>query len=400
MCAVVACEAYAQYSGTAHVSRGTAVVVESNIYTCDKGRRADVGRATTLEGQEYLVPASTAWFDARMPWASDLHNICTGKNYTSYRQALAALDGTDIVTVDAHGELITIYTFVDNYAEVYINGVPVGKDRVPFTQFNSSIIRVRVARPFTIAIRAVDWEEQLGIGVELNGGDAFHAGDGGFVAVLTDSTDAIIGATDASWKAQTFYTAPIVDLSCPTEQGAVRGSSSCATSNIGSYPTIYALHWPVPDGWMEESFDDSSWPSATPYSPTDIGVMNKPAYTNFTDVFERATSISFVWSTNLILDNEVLLRTRIDAPTNVNDDQDMGHLDIFYDDVAECVVLRSRGGDRPQGSYRVTVLDSRGCVVVQNDVHAGAVSLSHCSPGLYAIRVGDDTRIRCLTFVR
>ena len=400
ICAASIGEACAQYTGTAHVSRGTAVPVESNIYICDKGRRADVGRATTLEGQEYLVPASTAWFDARMPWASDLHNVCTGKNYTSYHQALAALDGTDIVTVDSDGEVITIYMFVDNYADVYINGVPVGKDRVPFTQFNSSIIRVRVARPFTIAIRAVDWEEQLGIGVELNGGDAFHAGDGGLVAVLTDSTDAVIGATDASWKAQTFYTAPIVDLSCPTEQGSVRSSSSCATSNIGSYPTIYALHWPVPDAWMEESFDDSDWPSATTYTPSDIGVMNKPAYTNFTAVFERAPSISFVWSTNLILDNEVLLRKRIDAVTSVDDVQDMGQLVVTYDDVQECVVLRSQGVDVPQRRYRVSVLDSRGSVVLQSEMHAAAVSLSHCSPGLYAIRVEYGDHIRCMSIIR
>ncbi len=51
----------------------------------------------------------------------------------------------------------TGYLFADNYFELYVNGVVVGKDRVPFTEINSSIVPFRVLRPFTFAGKLVDW---------------------------------------------------------------------------------------------------------------------------------------------------------------------------------------------------------------------------------------------------
>lgn len=381
---LVVLPALSQYMGTARVSKGLASTVESSIYTCDKGRRADIGRSTTLDGTTFTVPAATAWFDASMPWASDLHNVCTGKTFTTYQQALMALSGSDIVTIDPSGELLTFFMFVDNYAEVYVNGVPVGKDRVPFTQFNSSVVRVRVERPFTIAVRAVDWEESLGIGVELNAGDASHPGDGGFVMVVVDSADRIIATSDATWRAQTFYTAPIVDLSCPEEQGALRSSSRCATSGIGSFANIYALHWEVPQDWNLESFDDTGWPLASVYTTADVGVLNKPAYTNFRDVFERAPrAASFIWSTNLILDNEVLIRARIDAPTSVGETHDAQHVWIDYDKNMD--VVRMVTSDNPDrcDECMLTVFSLAGTCI---GTERGSLSLADHPPGAYIVR--------------
>jgi hypothetical protein len=51
------------------------------------------------------------------------------------------------------------------------------------------------------------------------------------------------------------------------------------------------------------NFDYSSWPAATTYTSAQVGP--KTAYTNFTNQFNNA---SFIWSTNLVLDNLVLLR--------------------------------------------------------------------------------------------
>lgn len=392
--------AAAQYTGTAHVSRGTAVTVEQSIYTCDKGRVAGIGRTTTVDGQSYLVPASTAWFHTQMPWASDLHNACNGKTYTTYQQAVAALDGSDIVQVDANGEVYTMFMFADNYAEVYINGVPVGKDRVPFTQFNSSIIRVRVSRPFTIAIRAVDWEEKLGVGVELNGGDAFHPGDGGLIVVLTDNKNQIVDVTNDTWKAQTFYTAPIVDLQCPSEQGSQRRSSSCVTSGIGSYPEIYALHWPVPDSWKEEFFDDTDWPWAVTYTPDEIGVNNKPAYTNFVDLFQRSSSAAFIWSSNLILDNEVIIRKRIGGTTDVDAPPDAQNPTIIYDPASDClrISLWTSVVDDPTAS--LTMYDSRGLELARSYDLNQCVPLTQLGRGVYHARVTVSGRTWYTTITR
>ena len=59
----------------------------------------------------------------------------------------------------------------------------------------------------------------------------------------------------------------------------------------------------LPDNVDTTDFDFSSWPNATIYTAAQVGV--KPAYSNFTTQFGSA---QFVWSTNLVLDNLVLLR--------------------------------------------------------------------------------------------
>ncbi|MEP0071379.1 MAG: hypothetical protein ABJE79_01650 [Marinomonas sp.] len=70
------------------------------------------------------------------------------------------------------------------------------------------------------------------------------------------------------------------------------------------------MHWPVPADWLNEDFDDSAWPQATLYSEDDIGVDNKRSYMNFIDQFS-GTGAQFIWSSNVVLDNEVLLRYQV-----------------------------------------------------------------------------------------
>ncbi|MGB5052834.1 MAG: hypothetical protein WBO24_00405, partial [Nitrospirales bacterium] len=234
---------------------------------------------------------------------------CDGSLYESAKEALAQLDDSTIVPVDKGGQVFTTFIFADNYFEMYINGVPVGKDRVPFTEFNSSIVRFRAKKPFTIAMKLVDWEEHLGVGCEKNRGKDFHAGDGCMVAVIKDESDAIVMKTDGTWKAQTFYTAPIKDLGCVEEIGNVRASKKCDDSDGQDGSAFYALHWKIPDNWMKPDFDDSQWPNATTFTNRTIGVDNKSAYTNFADIFDDKTSdAEFIWSDNVVLDNEVLVR--------------------------------------------------------------------------------------------
>jgi len=297
------------YKGTASVSQGPASVLTQNIYDCDRGRKAPIGTSTATDGSTWTVPAEVNFTDESFPMASDLFNPCTKIEYTTADEALAALDGSDIVEVDADGELITAFVFADNYFEMYINGIPVGKDNVPFTQFNSNIVRFKVQKPFTIAMKLVDWEENSGLGSEANRGQAFHPGDGGMVAVFKDAEGEIIATTNSEWKAQTFYTAPLRDLSCATEEGTLRLSTSCSTEDSNDGTSYYALHWKTPLNWQSTEFDDTQWPSATEYTNKTIGVDNKPAYTNFIDIFDNSKAdAKFIWSTNVILDNEVLVR--------------------------------------------------------------------------------------------
>jgi len=298
-----------QYKGTAIVSQGPAEVLTKNIFECDRGRKAPIGKSTALDGSVWTVPAEVNFMNTNFPFATDLYNPCTKVEFKSADEALKALDGSDIVEIDADGEIITAFVFADNYFEMYINGIPVGKDNVPFTEFNSNIVRFKVNKPFTIAMKLVDWEENSGLGSESNRGKAFHPGDGGMVAVFKDAKNEIIATTNSNWKAQTFYTAPLKDLSCATEKGALRLSENCNTEDSNDGTTYYALHWKTPSNWQTAAFDDSEWPNATEFSNATIGVDNKPSYTNFTDIFDNtANDAKFIWSTNVVLDNEVIVR--------------------------------------------------------------------------------------------
>lgn len=300
---------FAQYTGTGSVSQGKALTTISNLYTCTGGRITNLGQIKSTDNLEWIVPADNNFTEVAFPFSSDLYNSCIGANYKNVSEAIAALNETDIIEVDPDGELITAYIFADNYFEMYINGKAVGKDKVPFTQFNSSIVRFKVKRPFTIAMLLVDWEENLGLGSELNGGFAYHPGDGGMVAVFKDINNQIIAITNNEWKAQTFYTSPIKDLSCPSEIGMKRLSDKCDVSDSNNGLNYYALHWKRPNDVMSQSFDDRDWPNASVFTNTTVGVNNKPSYTNFVDVFDDPKNdAQFIWSTNVVLDNEVIVR--------------------------------------------------------------------------------------------
>lgn len=295
------------YKGTASVSQGPANTTVSNLYP--KGQRvAGIGTIASSDGKTWTVPADVHFNDASFPSAPDLNNP-DGAIFKTTEEALASLSSTQVIEVDETGEIITAYIFADNYFEMYINGIPVAKDAIPFTPFNSHLVQFKVQRPFTIAMLLVDWEENLGLGSEDNHGSSYSPGDGGMVAVFTEVNNNIIAVTNADWKAQVYYTAPIQDLACPSENGNSRISSSCSTQGSNAGSSFFALHWEKPNNWMDESFNDSEWPNASTYTNQEIGVDNKEAYTNFTSIFDKSgNDAQFIWSNNVVLDNEVLVR--------------------------------------------------------------------------------------------
>ena len=136
-----------------------------------------------------------------------------------------------------------------------------------------------------------------------------HPGDGGLVASFHDANGNTVAITNGQWKAQTFYIAPIRDLSCIVEKETEHLSGDCDTRGTNDGSQFYAMHYPVPSNWYDSDFDDSAWPQAYTYTNATVGVNNKPAYTNFTDLFDDPEhDAQFIWSSNLILDNEVIVR--------------------------------------------------------------------------------------------
>lgn len=300
------------YTGTGSVTQGPAITTTANLFPSGI-RTAGLGTITSTDGKTtWTVPAEVNFTNSSFPFAADLYNsYVAGHDYASTTAATAALSSNNMVTIDADGEVFTAYIFGDNYFEMYVNGVAVGKDPVPYTDFNSCIVQFKVKKPFTVAVKCVDWEENLGLGTEAQGSSSYHIGDGGFVATIRNASSTIVGITDNSWKAQTYYIAPISDLACLTESGNARLSSNCTT--VAGASDSYAIHWELPTDWFTSTYEDGNWPTATTFSNSTVGVDNKSSYTKFADVFDNASKdASFIWSSNLLLDNVVLLRKKIE----------------------------------------------------------------------------------------
>ena len=292
----------------AHLSVGPAATTHEGLIDCGpRSRPSAVGVATAEDGTQWTVPAATHFTAG--PKAVDLYNECG----TSGGTTLEDLDLAAVPVVDAGGEeTFVAYVFADNYFELYANGTLVGVDAVPFTPFNSSVLRFKATRPVTLAVQLVDWEENLGLGSEAGRGTPFHPGDGGLVMLVQDAAGQTVLTTDERWKAQTFYTSPLIDPSCVKLEGHVRDSSACSTSDSDDASGYSALFWDLPEDWTSPSFDDSDWPQATTYTNDTVGVDNKPAYTNFTQLFDApGADAQFIWSSNLVLDNLVLTRATI-----------------------------------------------------------------------------------------
>ena len=293
--------AYCEYKGSAYVIKGKAEVKVENLFTCENGnsRPSPLG-IQTLNGKEFVVPSHVQYEEKN--FVNNLYDECS--NTTPNSLAEVDLSTVPIVEIDKDGEVITGYIFADNYFELFINGKLVGVDAVPFTPFNSNIVKFKVKKPYDIAIKAVDWEENSGLGSERNRGKKYHPGDGGLIASFSDGT-----ITNSDWKAQTFYTSPIYDLSCVKEVGNERITKDCNISGSNEYIETYSLHWDIPLSW-ESNEEYLSWPKSLQYTEDEIGVYNKKAYMNFQEQFS-GSGASFIWSSNVVLDNLVLFRYHV-----------------------------------------------------------------------------------------
>ena len=318
---------FSQRSDNGSVSRGKATIVSDNLFpNCKGSRPSRLGTSTSLDGKTWTVPSSTSFLTG--PYLSDLYNECS--NVTPASIANVNLESFPITIIDSSGDIINGYILSDNYCELYINGKLVGVDPVPYTPFNACIVRFKVKRPYTIAVKLVDWEENSGLGTENNGGNPYHAGDGGFIANFSDGT-----RSDSTWKAQVYYISPVMSGdSVITLSNNIRYTYQSAR-NIPCADSCYAVHYPIPETWMQPTFNDNDWPYAFEYTPSVVGV-NWPAWTNFPTVWNNR---NFIWTSNLVTDNEVLLRKTIGSISSI--DRTMDYSDISLNLNADILEIES-----------------------------------------------------------
>lgn len=189
----------------------------------------------------------------------------------------------------------TAEVWADNWFSLYINGKLVGQDSVAITtekSFNSDRITFTASYPFTIAMVTKDFK-QNDTGLEYIGTDRQQMGDGGFVAQFTDtSTGKVVAYTNSSWRGLVVHQAPL-NVSCEKSKTP---DTEC-TSRISAEPA----------GWLESSFNDASWPTASTYSKEQVGV--KDGYNNIS----WSSNAQIIWTSDLEIDNTILWRYAVTA---------------------------------------------------------------------------------------
>lgn len=305
LCALCLSLSITHAADPASFSQGRGAVTIAKLYECPGGRPTPVGTVKSNDGNTWTVPADNQFQTGRK--AADLYNPCN--EVTPRGLSAVDINAIPIVDIDADGEVITGYLMADNYFELYVNGKLVAIDAVPFTPFNSSIVRFKAKRPYTLAVRLVDWEENIGLGTESGNGGNFHPGDGGFIARFSDGT-----VTDASWKAQSFYIAPLNKPTDVTERGNVHDTAKLgrtypqAPAQTSCKEQCFAAHYPISANWSAANFNDADWPAAVIFTQKEMGLDNQAAYTNVSDAFGKA---QVIWSMNLVYDNLVLTRKTV-----------------------------------------------------------------------------------------
>jgi phosphatidylethanolamine-binding protein (PEBP) family uncharacterized protein len=188
--------------------------------------------------------------------------------------------------------------WVDNWFALYINGKKVGEDSVPITterSFNSEKIKFTATYPFTVGLMVRDFTENSS-GLEYVGKPNQQIGDGGAIAQIRDvSTNKIIAATDTSWKTLVINKAPL--------------NPECVSSSNPLVDCKY-LNTNTPSSWSTNSFKDTAWKSATSYTKEEVGVKD-----GYLDISWSNTA-GLIWSSDLKLDNTVLIRKTISAPAS------------------------------------------------------------------------------------
>ncbi len=190
--------------------------------------------------------------------------------------------------------------WADNWFELYINGKKVGQDSVPITterSFNSEKIKFSATYPLTVGVIAKDFTQNAS-GLEYIGKSNQQIGDGGFgIQIREVVSGKIIGYSTNKWKVFTVNTAPT--------------NSTCEKSNN---PLTDCQHKDVaiPKNWSTYSFKDSTWKYATSYTNEAVGV--KEGYFDIS----WSSKATLIWSSDLKLDNIILLRTVIKSSTSIN----------------------------------------------------------------------------------
>lgn len=212
----------------------------------------------------------------------------TAPAVTSEPAATTVVDSTTVVGATS---TFTAEVWADNWFSLYVNGELVGEDSVSITterSFNADTFTFEASYPLTIAMVSKDFKE-TDSGLEYIGEPNQQMGDGGIIAQFTDTaTGEVVAVTGADWRGLVVHRAPL-NTDCA---GSADPDTDCQFEVIAE-----------PDGWTAGDFDDSTWQTASVYTPEEVGA--KDGY----DTISWDGSAALIWGSDLKVDNTVLWRT-------------------------------------------------------------------------------------------
>ena len=187
--------------------------------------------------------------------------------------------------------------WADNWFALYINGKKVGEDSTPITtekSFNSEKIKFSATYPLTIGVIAKDFTENAS-GLEYIGKPNQQIGDAGIIFQIREIVSGkVIAFSGRDWKVLTINKAPL-NTECVKSANPI---AECKSVNVT-----------IPSTWATSTYKDSSWKYATEFSKETVGV--KEGYFDYSWI----PGAALVWSSDLKLDNTILLRKIVKAPT-------------------------------------------------------------------------------------
>lgn len=190
--------------------------------------------------------------------------------------------------------------WVDNWFSLYINGKKVGEDQVPFAterSFNSSLIKFSTTYPFQIGVVARDYIENDS-GLEYIGKSNQQIGDAGIIIQVREvKSGRIVAASSSLWKTLVIHKAPL-------NEGCVKSSQPLVECK--------SLTVKAPTNWAQKTFNSQNWQSSKEFSEDEVGV--KDGYFDYT--WDSAAKL--IWSSDLRIDNTVLFRRLVTAPTSLS----------------------------------------------------------------------------------
>jgi hypothetical protein len=144
------------------------------------------------------------------------------------------------------------------------------------------------------------------------------------------------------------------------------------------------VHYPIPSDWNTVAFQDGGWPQASLY--TAAQVTNQAAYTNFANT--AWGNASFIWSSNLILDNLVLARFTVPALTEVSGIQkSANHFRIQQDPIVKGFsIVNAVNGNKPLDVQSLRIISSTGIQMVEIKNTSQKIDIHSIPSGIYFVQ--------------